>query len=133
MGITGFSTASMLSSIAAPFIAPSVALVRRLGLGVPASSLQAGANRTNRTQRTATSRVAVPSQARLSVRRPYSFLSDQQASRTGPTTPAPINRLKIVRVVDASARRDCAGRMVISGRMADVCAELDRMAQCEAI
>ncbi|MDO9359861.1 MAG: hypothetical protein Q7T70_12810 [Polaromonas sp.] len=26
----------------------------------------------------------------------------------------------------------CAGRMVISGRMADVCAELDRMAQRES-
>jgi hypothetical protein len=36
--------------------------------------------------------------------------------------------LRIVRESDAAIRPDCAGRMVISGRMADVCAELDRMA-----
>lgn len=36
--------------------------------------------------------------------------------------------LRIVRESDANIRPDCAGRMVISGRMADVCAELDRMA-----
>lgn len=36
--------------------------------------------------------------------------------------------LRIVREADAGIRPDCAGRMVISGRMADVCAELDRMA-----
>lgn len=40
------------------------------------------------------------------------------------------NRLKVLREPDSS-RRGCAGRMVISGRMADVCAELDRMAQSE--
>ena len=36
--------------------------------------------------------------------------------------------LRVVRESDAGIRPDCAGRMVISGRMADVCAELDRMA-----
>lgn len=36
--------------------------------------------------------------------------------------------LRIVRESDSAIRHDCAGRMVISGRMADVCAELDRMA-----
>ena len=36
--------------------------------------------------------------------------------------------LKVVREVDLDISPDCAGRMVISGRMADVCAELDRMA-----
>ena len=36
--------------------------------------------------------------------------------------------LRIVRESDVGIRPDCAGRMVISGRMADVCAELDRMA-----
>ena len=36
--------------------------------------------------------------------------------------------LRIVREADSGIRPDCAGRMVISGRMADVCAELDRMA-----
>ena len=40
--------------------------------------------------------------------------------------------LRVVRVVEASAPRAVAGRMVISGRMADVCAELDRLAAQEA-
>ena len=43
--------------------------------------------------------------------------------------------LRVVRVMYAtgsSASSACAGRMVISGRMADVCAELDRLAALEA-
>ncbi len=36
--------------------------------------------------------------------------------------------LRVVRESDSAINPDCAGRMVISGRMADVCAELDRMA-----
>ena len=42
-----------------------------------------------------------------------------------------ISRLKIVRQFEPGVGPACAGRMVISGRMADVCAELDRMAECE--
>lgn len=41
---------------------------------------------------------------------------------------APVQRLKIVRQYEPGANRSCAGRLVISGRMSDVCAELDRMA-----
>lgn len=40
--------------------------------------------------------------------------------------------LRVVRVVDAAHSPASAGRMVISGRMADVCAELDRLAALEA-
>jgi len=40
--------------------------------------------------------------------------------------------LRVVRVVEAGQARACVGRMVISGRMADVCAELDRLAAREA-
>ena len=40
-------------------------------------------------------------------------------------------RLKVVREFDSAVGPACAGRMVISGRMADVCAELERMAQRE--
>ena len=36
--------------------------------------------------------------------------------------------LRVVRESDSALGAECAGRMVISGRMADVCAELDRMA-----
>lgn len=38
-------------------------------------------------------------------------------------------RLKIIRPMDVGVSPGCAGRMVISGRMADVCAELERMAR----
>jgi hypothetical protein len=39
--------------------------------------------------------------------------------------------LRVVRVMEAGQSRSQVGRMVISGRMADVCAELDRLAACE--
>jgi hypothetical protein len=46
---------------------------------------------------------------------------------------APVCRpLRVVRVMEAGQPRSQVGRMVISGRMADVCAELDRLAACEA-
>lgn len=40
--------------------------------------------------------------------------------------------LRVVRVVEAGQGPALVGRMVISGRMADVCAELDRLAAYEA-
>jgi hypothetical protein len=39
----------------------------------------------------------------------------------------------VVRVLRTAASGADAGRIVISGRMADVCAELDRMAAREAL
>ena len=44
----------------------------------------------------------------------------------------PAKPLRVLRVVEPSAPRAIAGRMVISGRLADVCAELDRLAAMEA-
>jgi len=41
--------------------------------------------------------------------------------------------LRVVRVVETGLSRGSVGRMVISGRMADVCAELDRLAAREAM
>ena len=46
-----------------------------------------------------------------------------------PQAPKP---LRVVRLVEPMAPRSTAGRMVISGRLADVCAELDRLAAQEA-
>ena len=43
-----------------------------------------------------------------------------------------IKPLRVVRVLESGQPRSDVGRMVISGRMADVCAELDRLAACEA-
>ena len=40
--------------------------------------------------------------------------------------------LRVVRVLETGESRTSVGRMVISGRMADVCAELDRLAAREA-
>lgn len=45
---------------------------------------------------------------------------------------APARPLRVIRVVDQGERRS-TNRMVISGRMADVCAELDRLAALEAL
>ncbi len=59
------------------------------------------------------------------------------AARAMPTPKKAPNSLKskplrVVRVVESGQARSEVGRMVISGRMADVCAELDRLAACEA-
>jgi hypothetical protein len=65
----------------------------------------------------------------------------QQATRTGGAWPpvcggaaakdALRRPLRVVRVLDGQQGHRSSGRMVISGRMADVCAELDRLVACE--
>ncbi|MDB5896631.1 MAG: hypothetical protein JWP41_233 [Ramlibacter sp.] len=58
------------------------------------------------------------------------------AVRVAPQRPAlrqaAIKPLRVVRVLEPTTSRSAAGRMVISGRLADVCAELDRLAAQEA-
>jgi hypothetical protein len=55
-----------------------------------------------------------------------------QRTWSGPTRLAPAQRpLRVVRVVEGRSGCPGTGRMVISGRMADVCAELDRLAELE--
>ena len=50
---------------------------------------------------------------------------------TSPTLPA--KPLRVVRVAeDGHASPSSAGRMVMSGRMADICAELDRLVASES-
>lgn len=51
------------------------------------------------------------------------------------TRSAPITRrlpLRVLRVTDSQAQPGTLGRIVISGRMVDVCAELDRLAALES-
>ena len=57
------------------------------------------------------------------------FALPEMPVRTGYTVRAGASTtpLRVVRESDLALGAECAGRMVISGRMADVCAELDRM------
>ena len=58
------------------------------------------------------------------------FAMPERPVRPGHTVKAGASAapLRVVRESDAALGAECAGRMVISGRMADVCAELERMA-----
>ncbi len=60
---------------------------------------------------------------------PVNCARARSASRTGNRANTP---LRVVRVMEAGQSSAYGGRMMISGRMADVCAELDRMAEREA-
>jgi hypothetical protein len=97
--------------------------MQRLLLGVPAPQ-----------QRVA---LHAPSHA-LPVARPV--MAPQFAPRgTGQTAIQPartvagkVMPLRVLRVLESGQPRSCTGRLVISGRMADVCAELDRLVEREA-
>jgi len=68
-----------------------------------------------------TSRIALPSSRPVVRSRPMTSICAQR-----PAT------LRVVRVRDEHSPANEVGRMVISGRMADVCAELDRLVAHEA-
>jgi len=55
-------------------------------------------------------------------------LSEQAAVKPATRLPG----LRVVRIQDSDAAGKVTGRLVISGRMADVCAELDRLVAMEA-
>jgi hypothetical protein len=79
----------------------------------------------------------------LQARRPYTY-AGRLERQTGPAqsrivaTPGSVRSmtahrpLRVVRIVDTGQSSNGTGRMVISGRLADVCAELDRLAAREA-
>lgn len=54
------------------------------------------------------------------------------ASSPSQRRPVTQRALRVVRVLDADSLPSTVGRLRISGRMADVCAELDRLAAYEA-
>ncbi len=72
--------------------------------------------------------------------RPRSPAIHPAAARTCPSWSAPPRSrrenprraLRVVRVAEGCPSPSGAGRLIISGRMADVCAELDRLAALEA-
>ena len=70
--------------------------------------------------------------AALSPRTEPSVSLPARALPAAAAQPHPLKPLRVVRVLEPSAPRSTAGRMVISGRLADVCAELDRLVAREA-
>ena len=63
---------------------------------------------------------------------PQALRSVEPGLRT-PLTPVAMHKpLRVTRIVDEAAPRDFAGRMVISGSMREVCAELDRLVALES-
>ena len=130
MGITSFSTHCSGVSVWAAVLAPLQGL---LSLFVPQQA--ASANAASFTRHT--SRQFSPHQASGHIRSIDSSRwirgNTQAASKLvcNPTQQPRTSRLKIVRQFEPGVGPMCAGRMVISGRMADVCAELDRMAERE--
>ena len=126
MGIVSFSHSPMLSVL----LAPVHALV---AMFAPVQGI-AGANRLvpPAGARCASHQLALPFvTGDAAAHRPSARLVSSKAGRLSPTK-SHVSRLKVVREFDSNVSPACAGRMVISGRMADVCAELERMAQREA-
>jgi hypothetical protein len=75
-----------------------------------------------------TASVAKPARQRpvLGARPMTCFQASTHASGNAARGTEP-SRLRVLREFEPGASPACAGRMVISGRMADVCAELERM------
>ena len=121
MGIVGHllpsSPSLSLSRLGAPgwsmLLAPVQALV---ALFMPAQSVQAN-HRLG-----VHSSVSCQSQAQIIVKR-------VPALAVAAASTHPVRRLKIMREFEPGMGRSQSGRMAISGRMSDVCAELDRIAQ----
>jgi hypothetical protein len=123
MGIVSFSHSPLLSLLLAPVQALAAWFV-------PAQHSRSSRFSTPmRAQRTA-GQLALPFSSGPAAA-PREATQATQAGKARPHKPTP-SRLRIVREFDANVGPACAGRMVISGRMADVCAELERMAQREA-
>lgn len=81
--------------------------------------------------RTATS----GAQRRVNESAAYLMASSSHHSRVKRQTPARVaacRPLRVIRILEVGQTPAQVGRMVISGRMADVCAELDRLAAREA-
>jgi hypothetical protein len=55
------------------------------------------------------------------------------ARRDRGDAPICLRAVRVLRVAEPGQARSSVGRMVISGRMADVCAELDRLVAREAV
>ena len=124
MGIAVFSRSPALSPLWSVLLSPLQALAALLRPAPPLPAFVAAS------RRQATVELPVPLKTTVAGTRHASMTSNKPCQTVAKATSP--RRLKIVREFEAGVSPSCAGRMVISGRMADVCAELDRMAQKEA-
>lgn len=124
MGIASFSRSPLLSALLAPLQSLAAWWVPvRSGVNAPSTSPVPPFQRLAANDSVATKTIAAYAKsARVAGKKHCQNMARTAAPR----------RLKVVREFEAGISPSCAGRMVISGRMADVCAELDRMAQREA-
>lgn len=124
MGIASFSRSPVLSVLLAPLqVLAALWVPARSKVKTSACMPLPDFRRSAANDSSATKTVAAHAfPVRSAGQKPSSFRAKTAAPR----------RLRVVREFEAGISPSCAGRMVISGRMADVCAELDRMAQREA-
>lgn len=128
MGIAVFSRSPAHSPLLSLLLSPLQALASLLRPVQPVTPLPAFVTAASR--REATGELPVALKAMAPGAR-HASVAGHKPCQTVAKVTSP-RRLKIVREFEAGVSPSCAGRMVISGRMADVCAELDRMAQREA-
>ena len=120
MGIVDFSRSPILSVLLAPVQAVAAWFI---------PSQSASGQRTVPTAaQEASSQLALPFVTGATPMRRHPAAA--KSGKTSAKIPGP-SRLRVVREFDLAVSPACAGRMVISGRMDDVCAELERMVQHE--
>ena len=123
MGIASFSRSPLLSVLLAPLQALATLWVpAQPAAGAPSCSPAPAFKRFAANDSSATKSIAGGAR--------HLRAASPKFCQTMAKSGAP-RRLKVVREFEAGISPSCAGRMVISGRMADVCAELDRMTQRE--
>lgn len=79
--------------------------------------------------RSASAALRIQSPSPLAIK---AIVKSRESARTVNLSDPSHGPVRIVRSLEEDVGQLCAGRMCISGRMADVCAELDRMAQSES-
>lgn len=122
MGIFNFSHAPVLSGLLVP--------IQALITWFPSAKRVSGQLSVTAGARQAHDHPALPFASGVTPARHCS--ANAKFGKTGSKPPFP-SRLKVIREFDSAISPACAGRMAISGRMADVCAELERMVQRNAI
>lgn len=134
MGVIMGSTASFSSANLAGFWAPLQGFLSWC-ITVPqdpAVKLQTVNLRVASASQACTAAAAKPARQRpaLAVRPMTCFQASSPASGNATRHTEP-SRLRVLREFEPGTSPACAGRMVISGRMADVCAELERMTMAQ--